>query len=78
MKKYKYLSCVFAALSILLTNAMCATVAFQYCDMRWKILYEGYSAPAGTAFLLAIPYGTGMIICAVLAWLFHKKYQKSM
>lgn len=51
----KALSCTFAALAILLSDVMCATVAFNYCDMLWGIRYASYSAPASTAFLLVIP-----------------------
>lgn len=78
MKKCKYLSCVFVALAILLSDVMCATVAFNYCDMQWRILYDGYSAPAGVAFLLVIPYAIGIVICVILAWVFYKRYRKSM
>ena len=52
----KALSCTFAALAILLSDVMCAVVAFNYCDMLWGIRYASYSAPASTAFLLIIPY----------------------
>lgn len=77
MKKYKYLSYVFTGLAILLSNVMCAAVAYNYCNMQWAIQYKGFSAPAGIAFLLLIPYTAGAVICAALAWLFHKKSQKS-
>ena len=52
----KALSCTFAVLAILLSDVMCAVVAFNYCDMLWGIRYASYSAPANTAFLLVIPY----------------------
>lgn len=78
MKKYKRLACLFAALAVLLSNVMCAAAAYTYCDMQWGSRYGGYSAPAGTAFLLCIPYGIGIMLCAVLAWLFHKKHQKTI
>lgn len=72
MKKLRYL---FAALAILLSNIMCAVVAYNYCDLVWAGQYAGFSAPAGTAFLLAIPYGVGIAVCSVLAWVFHRKAQ---
>ncbi len=78
MKKDKYLSYIFVAFAILLTNVMCATVAYQYCDMQWGILYKGYSAPASIVFLFAIPYAIGIVICTILAWFFYKKHQKFM
>jgi hypothetical protein len=52
---------------------MCAVVAYAYCDMVWGIRYAGYSAPAGTAFLLGIPYAVGSVVCGILAILFRKK-----
>ena len=48
----KALSCTFAALAILLSDVMCAAVAFSYCDMLWGIRYASYSAPASTALSL--------------------------
>lgn len=73
MKKYKYLSYIFMALAILLSNVMCAVVAYNYCNMLWGIRYEGYSAPANVAFLLVIPYAVGIAICVILAYYFRKK-----
>ena len=51
----KALSCTFAALAILLSDVMCAAVAFNYCDMLWGIRYASYSAPASTAAKMARP-----------------------
>lgn len=73
MKKYKSLEILFAALAVLLSNAMCATVGYNYCALQWGGQYAGYSAPAWVAFLLCIPYGVGMVVCLALAWIFHKK-----
>ena len=56
MKKYKYLAALFAALAVLLSNAMCAAVAYNYCALQLGGQYAGCSAPADTAFLLGIPY----------------------
>lgn len=77
MKKYKYLSYIFLALAILLSNVMCATVAYKYSYMVWGIR-EGFSAPASVAFVFAVPYAAGIAICAAIAWVFHKKYRNSM
>lgn len=77
MKKYRYLARFFAALGILLSNVMCAAVAYNYCALQWGGRYAGYSAPADTAFFLCVPYGIGIIICAVIAWFFTEKHQKS-
>ena len=69
----KKLSVCFWALALLLSNIMCAVVAWNYCDMLWGIKYAGYSAPASTAFLSAIPFVVGIAICIVLALFFKKK-----
>lgn len=78
MKNDKCLSHLFAALAILLSDAMCASVAYGYCDLQWCGQYAGCSAPPSIALLYGIPYGAGIIICCVLAWSFHKKRQKSL
>ncbi len=78
MKIYKRLVCLFAALAILLSNVMCATVAYNYCSLQWCGRYAGCSAPADTAFLLCVPYGIGIVICAALAWFFNTRRQKSL
>ena len=78
MKNYKHLAGLFAALAILLSNAMCAATAYNYCDLQWGGRYAGYSAPADTAVLLCVPYGMGVILCIVLACFFQKKHQKSL
>ncbi len=69
----KKLSFVFGALAVILSDIMCAVVAYTYCDMIWGIKYAAYSAPESVAFLLAIPYAIGIIICAVLSVVFYKK-----
>lgn len=70
MKKLSYL---FTALAIVLSDIMCFVVAYNYRDMLCGIEHAGYSAPASTAFLYAIPFVVGIIVCAVLAIRFHKK-----
>lgn len=69
----KALSCTFAVLAILLSDVMCAVVAFNYCDMLWGIRYASYSAPASTAFLLVIPYAAAIAVCTALAVIFWRK-----
>ena len=51
----KALSRTFAVLAILLSDVMCAAVAFNYCDMLWGIRYASYSAPAFAAVMLRRP-----------------------
>lgn len=73
MKKFQVLSVLFAALAVLLSDVMCAVVAYGYCNLLWCGRYGGCSAPANTAFVYCVPYGAGIVICAVLAWFFSRK-----
>jgi len=70
MKKLSYL---FTALAIILSDIMCFVVAYYYRDILCGIEHAGYSAPASTAFLYAIPFALGIIVCAVFAIRFYKK-----
>lgn len=78
MKKYRLFSRLFGVAAILLSDVMCAVVAYEFCALQWGARYAAYGAPASIAFLLLIPYGIGIIICAALSWLFHRKYRKSL
>ncbi len=69
----KKLSALFGALAVLLSDMMCAVVAYNYCNLLWEGRYAGYGTPAGTAFLYAVPYGIGIIVCVVLTFVFRKK-----
>ena len=69
----KTLSTVFWILAVLLSDVMCAVASYNYCDMVWGIRYAGYSAPASTAFLTAIPFVIAITVCIVLALFFKKK-----
>ena len=64
---------LFTALAIVLSDIMCFVVAYNYRDMLCGIEHAGYSAPASAAFLYAIPFVVGIIVCAVLAIRFRKK-----
>lgn len=67
------ISHLFIVLAILLSDILCSVVAFHYRDMLCGIQHAGYSAPASTAFLYAIPFGIGILICAVAAYTLAKK-----
>ena len=69
----KKLSNLFIVLAIVLSNIMCIVVAYNYRDMLCGIEHAGYSAPASTAFLYAIPFVVGIIVCAILAIRFRKQ-----
>ena len=77
MKTYKAFSIIFAILAILLSDIMCAVVAFGYCNLRWGGQYLCWSAPASTAFYYAIPYIAGIVVCIALTVFFRKKQGKS-
>ncbi|MBQ2792392.1 MAG: hypothetical protein IJE98_04690 [Oscillospiraceae bacterium] len=69
----KKLSFLFIVIAVLLSDIMCAVVAFNYRDMLCGIEHSCYSAPASIAFLTGIPFGIGIIICAAVAYTLHKK-----
>lgn len=69
----KALSTLFWILAVLLSDVMCAVTAYKYCGMVWGIRYAGYSAPAETALLTAIPFLIGIVVCVVLALYFRKR-----
>lgn len=69
----KKLSIVFLAAAIILSDAMCAVVAYNYCALEWGGKYAGWSAPEWVAFLYAVPFLLGIILCAVLAVVFNRK-----
>lgn len=64
------LSVIFAVLGVLLFGAMCAVTAYNYAALERCVMC---SAPANTAFLLAIPFALGIIVCAVLAFVLRRK-----
>ena len=70
MKKLQYL---FTTLAIILSHLMCIVVTWNYRDMLCGIEHFGYSTPAEVAFLTAIPYAAGILICGILAAIFRKK-----
>lgn len=69
----KNLSVAFFILAVILSDIMCAVVAYNYCNLTWGIKYAGYSAPAGTAFLTAVPFAAGIAVCVILALCFKKR-----
>lgn len=68
----KILTKLFGVLAILLSDVMCAVVAYNYCDKLWGIKYAGYSAPVEVAFLSAIPFAIAIAVCVFVS-LFLKK-----
>ena len=73
----KKLSAVLWILAVLLSDIMCAVTAYNYCDLQWGGKYAGYSAPASTAYIYAIPFALGIIVSIVLATICGKKAIKA-
>ena len=69
----KILSNLFLVLAVLLSDVMCAVVAYNYCNMVWGIKYACFSAPASTAFLAAIHFIIAIVVCVVIALYFKKR-----
>ncbi|MBQ9959117.1 MAG: hypothetical protein IJP01_02055 [Oscillospiraceae bacterium] len=65
----------FAAAAVLLFGAMCAAVAYSYCELLWCGRYGLCSAPASTAFLLALPFWAGILLCAVPAICLYRRFK---
>ena len=69
----KYLTHIFAAIAILLSDVMCALVAYTYRDMICGAKHAGHSAPASLAFIYVVPFIAAIGACVLLAIVFHKK-----
>lgn len=72
----KVLSRILAAAAVLLSDAMCAVVAYDWCALEWGGRYAGYSAPPETALALAIPFLAGIGVLAALSIVFGRKAKK--
>ena len=73
MNRFHVLQCLSLALAVIISNIMCASVAYNYCCLQWSAVYEGSSAPPSVAFLFALPFLAGIILCMLSAWFFLKK-----
>ena len=72
----KKLSWVCFGAAVLLSNIMCAHVAYLYRAMLCGIEHMGSSAPAGPAFLYAVPYAFGVASCVILGILLRMKAER--
>lgn len=70
MKKF---ASVFRWTALLLSHAMCACVAWEYCSLLWAGRYAGASAPAYIALLLTIPFIIGIAVCLTAAHFLKKR-----
>ena len=69
----KKTSILFTVIALVLSHVMCAVVAFAYRGVICDIEHAGFSAPAEIAFIYAVPFLVGIIICSILAVVFMKK-----
>ena len=60
----------------LLSNVMCAVVAYNWCALEWGGRYAGYSAPPDTALLYAIPFLVGIAGCVTGALLCKRREKR--
>ena len=68
----KRLPAILTGFALILSHAMCACVAWEYCSLLWAGQYAGASAPAYIALFLAIPFGVAIAACLILAGYFRK------
>lgn len=73
MRKYRLVQRILSSLSLCFFHIMIAVAAYDYCALEWGGKYAGYSLPPNIAFLYAIPFAAGMLVCAVLKWFLRKK-----
>jgi len=76
MHKINYVAELKAA-AIILSDAMCAAVAYNWRTMEYGIKYEGYSAPAYTALWTAVPFLICVAVCLILAIVIKRKSSKN-
>ncbi len=67
MKHLKCLSRCFTLLAVLLSDVMCAVVAYNYRGLLCAGAHMGASAPANVAFFLAIPFAVGIAVCLIVS-----------
>ena len=69
----KKTSRIFIILALILSHLMCIVVASNYTSMLCGIEHQGFSAPASTSFIYAVPFIIGIVICVAFALFFKKK-----
>lgn len=73
MKPHPKLSLFFLILALLLSHTMCAVVASGYTGLVYCGRYGLCSAPPSVAFLYAVPFLLGILICLGLTWAFRRR-----
>ena len=69
----KKLHNTFIVLAILLSDVMCAVVAYNFGILYLGGRYGMYSAPIWVAFLYGIPFAIGIVVCVIVAVVIKKK-----
>lgn len=69
----KKIAWILFGVAVLLSDVMCARVAYLYRDIVCGTNHLGYSAPTGTAFLYAIPYLVGIAASVAIGIVLWKK-----
>ena len=59
--------------ALVLSHAMCACVAWEYCSLLWAGRYAGASAPAYLALFLAVPFAGLIAVCLIAAHFLQKR-----
>ena len=76
----KMLAKLLVVLAVLLSDVMCAIVAYYYCSIKYSnpsFQRTITSAPAWVAYLYAIPFIIGISVCLILALILYKKSNKN-
>jgi len=63
---------IFIILAILLSDVMCAVVAYNFGILYLGGRYGMYSAPTWVAFLYGIPFVIGILVCVIVAVVIKK------
>ncbi|MBP3593239.1 MAG: hypothetical protein J6J44_01825 [Lachnospiraceae bacterium] len=67
---------IFIVLAILLSDVMCAVVAYNFGILYLGGKYGMYSAPTWVAFLYGIPFVIGIVVCVIVAVVIKKRTVK--
>jgi hypothetical protein len=78
MKMTKILSIVLIAIAVILSNIMCAVVAFNYSRILCEIKYTepAYSYGPGVAYLRSFPYVVAILVLIIMSCVLWKKSKK--
>jgi len=75
----KMLTKLFVILAVILSDVMCTIIAYNYCSLKYSnpsFQRTITSVPASIAYLYAIPFIIGIVVCLILALIFYKKSNK--